>query len=282
MKRTCLLLVAAVCTATVTARAEAPVLPDIQRVIAAGKLVVALGDEDIDPMVSSDAEGGLRGFDVDLARALADLLGVKAEFRRDAKTPDQIVETVARGEADIGLSLLSATAERAKHVLFSRPYARQTVTAFVNRKATLYFRGRCPSPREIDAAAREPDRVGVQKEGAVATWIRQRQPDSQLKEFSRLEDLFAAVREAKIALTVQGEIPARRLLKEHPAASIHLQLCVLETRPDHIAIAVRPDAPGLARWIDAFLQERSVFYDAETLIRHRGSWTFEMGDPLPR
>ena len=91
-----------------------------------------------------------------------------------------------------------------------------------------------------------------------------------------------AVRQGKIAFTIQGEIPARALLHEHPAASIQLRLCVLEARPDHVAIAVRPDAPGLARWIDVFLQERSVFYDAELLGRHRGPWRFEMGDPLPR
>jgi hypothetical protein len=79
-----------------------------------------------------------------------------------------------------------------------------------------------------------------------------------------------------------GEIGARRLLYTHPAASIQLELCVLDTRPDHIAIAVRPDAPGLARWIDAFLQERSVLHAAEVLGRYEGPWTFRMGEPLRR
>lgn len=284
MKTACFLLATWIWIAATPARAQAPVpmLPDIQRVVTAGKLVVALGSEDIDPMVSTDAEGRLGGFDVDLARALAHLLGVKTEFRRNAETPDAIVATVAKGEADIGISLLSATAARARHVLFTRPYATQPLTAFINRTRALHFRGRCPSGAEISAAARTPDQVGVQEEGAAAAWIREVVPEAKLKEFAELEELFAAVREGTAMLTVQGEIPARRLLKKHPAASIQLRLCVLDTRPDHIAIAVRPDAPGLVRWIDAFLQERSVFYDADTLGRHEGTWTFRMGDPAAR
>jgi len=282
VKATCLLLVTSVSMAAAPARAGAPVLPDLQRVISAGRLVVALGSDDIDPMVSTDSKGGLGGFDVDLARALARLLGVKAEFRRDAVTPDQIIEAVAEGEADIGISLLSATAERAKYVLFTRPYTTQPLTAFINRKSALQFRGRCPSLDEIHATAEKPDQLGVQKQSAAASWIRQEVPGAKLKEFAGLEKLFAAAREGKVMFTIQGEIPARRLLHRHPAASIQLRVCVINARPDHIAIAVRPDAPGLARWIDAFLQERSVFYDAETLGRHEGPWTFRMGDPLPK
>lgn len=282
MKSTWLPLVTLVWFTAASASAQAPLLPDLQRVIASGELVVQLGSDDIDPMVSTDAKGNLHGFDVDLARALAGLLGVKAEFRRGAKTPDQIVDSVARGKADIGISLLSATAARAKHVLFTRPYATQPITAFINRKSSLRFRGRCPSGDEIRAAALKPGQLGVQKQSAVASWIMQGAPAAKLTEFAGLEDLFAAAREGSVNFTLQGEIPARRLLHRHPAASIQLRLCVIDSRPDHIAIAVRPDAPGLARWIDAFLQERSVFYDAEALGQHDGPWTFGMGDPLPK
>ena len=70
MKRILLLLAASIFVAS-SARAEAPLMPAIQRVVDAGVLVVALGNDDIDPMVSTDADGSLGGFDVDLARALA-------------------------------------------------------------------------------------------------------------------------------------------------------------------------------------------------------------------
>jgi ABC-type amino acid transport substrate-binding protein len=264
------------------ARAAAPVLPDIQRVIDSGKLVVELGSQDVAPAVSTDAKGALTGFDVDLARALAKQLGVEPMFRRQARTHDQIVAAVARDEADIGMGLLSATAERAKHVLFTRPYTQQFIAALINRKRGVQFQGRCPKVGGIRALALQRGQIGIEKQSATAGWFREGVPDAKLTEYAGLNDLFEAGRTGKVLLTVLGEIAARRLLYANPAALIQLKLCVFDTRPDSIAIAVRPDAPGLARWIDTFLQERSIFYDAEVLGRYQGPWTFRMGDPLQR
>jgi polar amino acid transport system substrate-binding protein len=283
LRISCLALAAVVWMA-LPARAATPVLPDIQRVIDSGKLVVELGSQDVPPMVTTDAKGALTGFDVDLARALAEQLGVEPEFRRQAGAHDQIVAAVARGEADIGMALLSATAERAKHVLFTRPYTRQSIAALINRKRDVQFQGRCPKVGSgaIHALARQRGQVGIEQQSATAGWFREEVPDAKLTEYAGLNELFEAARVEKVPLAILGEIAARRLLFAHPAASIQLKLCVLDTRPDSIAIAVRPDAPGLARWIDTFLQERSVFYDAEVLGRYQGPWTFRMGDPLQR
>jgi polar amino acid transport system substrate-binding protein len=265
------------------ARADTPALPDLKPIMDRGKLVVALRSEDVAPVVSTDTAGALGGFDVDLARALARQLGVEPEFRRQARSSDQVVDAVARGEADIGMGLLSVTAEWAMHVLFTRPYTRQAIAALVNRKRAVALGGRCPTvPTDIRALARQPGQIGIQRQSAIAGWFQEGVPDAKLQEFDRFDALFEAARAGKVLLTVQGEIGARVLLHAQPAASIQLQLCVLDTRPDPIAIAVRPDAPGLARWIDAFLLERDVFYEAEVIARYQGPWLFRKGDPRRR
>jgi polar amino acid transport system substrate-binding protein len=264
------------------AHADPPVLPDLKPIMDRGKLVVALRSEDVAPVVSTDAAGTLGGFDVDLARALARQLGVEVEFRRQARSSDQVVDAVARKEADIGMGLLSVRADWAMQVLFTRPYARQAIAAFVNRKRAVALGGRCPTLTDIRALARQQGQIGIQRQSATAGWFREGVPDAQAQEFDRLDDLFEAALAGKVLLTVQGEIGARVLLHARPAASIQLQLCVLDTRPDPIAIAVRPDAPGLARWIDAFLLERDVFYEAGVIARYQGPWLFRKGDPLRR
>jgi ABC-type amino acid transport substrate-binding protein len=262
------------------AHADPLVLPDLKPIIDRGKLIVALRSEDVAPAVSTNAAGTLGGFDVDLARALARQLGVEAEFRRQARSSDQVVDAVARNEADIGMGLLSVRAEWAMHVLFTRPYTRQAIVSLVNRKRAVALGGRCPT--DIRALARQPGLIGIQRQSATAGWLREGVPDARPQEFDRLDDLFRAALAGKVLLTIQGEIGARALLHAQPAASIQLQLCVLDTRPDSIAIAVRPDAPGLARWIDAFLLERDVFYEAEVIGRYQGPWLFRKGDPLRR
>jgi polar amino acid transport system substrate-binding protein len=279
LSREWIALVAAIGVA-LPARADTPALPDLKPIMDRGKLVVALRSEDVAPVVSTDAAGALGGFDVDLARALARQLGVEPEFRRQARSSDEVVDAVARGEADIGMGLLSVRAEWAMHVLFTRPYTQQAIAALVNRKRAVALGGRCPT--DIRALARQPGQIGIQRQSAIAGWFQEGVPDAKLQEFVRLDALFEAALAGKVLLTVQGEIGARVLLHAHPAASIQLQLCVLEMRPDPIAIAVRPDAPGLARWIDAFLLERDVFYEAEVIGRYQGPWFFRKGDPRRR
>jgi ABC-type amino acid transport substrate-binding protein len=260
------------------AHADAPVLPDLKPIMDRGKLIVALRSEDVAPVVSTDATGALVGFDVDLARAIARQLGVELEFRRESHSSDQVVDAVARKEADIGLGLLSVRAEWAMHVLFTRPYTRQAIAALVNRKRAVALGGRCPTATAIRALARQPGQMGIQRQSAIAGWLREGVSDAQPQEFDSLHDLFEAALAGKVLLTLQGEIGARVQLHSQPAASIQLQLCVLDTAPDVIAIAVRPDAPGLARWIDAFLQDRDVFYEAEVIGRYQGPWLFRKGD----
>lgn len=271
------LVPAAALALAMPAHAQPPrMFPDLEPIVARGKLVVALRGEDVAPVVRTESSGALSGFDVDLARALAHRLGVATQFHRQARSPDQVVAVVARGEADIGMSLLSVTAERAKYVLFTQPYTRQDIAALVNRRRAVALGEHCPS--DIRVLARKPGLVGIQRESATAGWFEEGVPDAKLRAFDRLEDLFAAVLDGKLLLAVQGEIGARRLLHTHPAASIQLQLCMLETRPDPIAIAVRPDAPGLARWIDAFLLERGVFVEAAAIARYQGPWNFRKGE----
>ena len=212
------------------ARAEAPRLPDLQRIADAGKLVVAVVGTAEKPMVTRDEQGRLGGFDVELARAMVRALDVKAVFRQDAATPDGVVELVARGEADLGISLLSVTAQRAKHVLFSRPYATQHATVLIHRTRGLAFQRRCPEEKEILALAHEPDEVGVLEKSAYAGRVRDLDAKARTRKYESLEALFAAVQQGEVTMAFAGEIAARDYLRRQPAASIRLKLCQSATR----------------------------------------------------
>lgn len=81
----------------------------------------------------SDAEGGapyvfpdpkdpsrLIGFEVDIAEAVAQKLGVKAKMVQTAWT--SLIPALERGDFDVAMNGLEITPEREKKVLFSRPY----------------------------------------------------------------------------------------------------------------------------------------------------------------
>ncbi|MEV6394708.1 ABC transporter substrate-binding protein [Streptomyces sp. NPDC051907] len=79
----------------------------------AGKLVIAT-DASYAPMEFKDAQGKIVGADVDLGRAIAQKLGLKAEIR-DAKF-DAIIGGIQANKYDVSLSSFTATAEREKSV----------------------------------------------------------------------------------------------------------------------------------------------------------------------
>ena len=109
------------------AAAEPAIFPDIQRILDAGLIRVAIRAKDAAPMIMTNADGLLDGApNPDLARDLAKKLGVAAEFVRTAETYDGVVELVARKQADIAVSYLSGGMQRARYVFFSRPYIQQS------------------------------------------------------------------------------------------------------------------------------------------------------------
>ncbi len=92
-----------------------------------GKLVVGTS-ADYPPYESIDADGKFVGFDMDLARALGEKLGVEVEFQ---DMPfDSLIAAVQEGKIDVVIAAMQATPERDETVDFSEPY-RPTKDAFL-------------------------------------------------------------------------------------------------------------------------------------------------------
>lgn len=98
--------------------AQAQTLDDI---IKRGTLIVAI-DLTNPPFGYLDANQEPAGFDPALAKLMADRLGVKLQIER-VSSPTRI-QYIVTGRADVVVSTLSITAERAKQVWFTIPYAR--------------------------------------------------------------------------------------------------------------------------------------------------------------
>jgi len=92
-----------------------------------GKIVVGTS-ADYPPYESIDADGKFVGFDMDLARAIGEKLGVKVEFQ---DMPfDSLIAAVQEGKIDVVIAAMQATPERDETVDFSTPY-RPTKDAFL-------------------------------------------------------------------------------------------------------------------------------------------------------
>lgn len=105
----------------------------LSKIKARGKLIVG-SDIPYGVMEFWDESGNPIGFDVDVAKKIADNLGVKLEFK-DYEF-DNLFTLVKNGEIDLVLSSITITEERQKEMLFSIPYfsgGQAMVTKFENK-----------------------------------------------------------------------------------------------------------------------------------------------------
>jgi len=84
-------------------------------------------------------DGELRGFDTDLARLMAEELGVEVEFRNVAF--ETLSAELTTGKIDVILSGMTATPDRAKRILFSDSYYETGLCLLLCSKTTEGVKG---------------------------------------------------------------------------------------------------------------------------------------------
>ena len=136
--------------------------PDIQRIVERGKIIVAVFFEDVPPFFMHNKKGEFTGIDVEIAQDIANKLGVEVEFNRSPETFDEIVDVVANHEADVAISLLSDTLNRAMRVRFSDSYVELHQTLLINRLELAKRFPEAETADEINLALNQPGiKIGV-------------------------------------------------------------------------------------------------------------------------
>ena len=248
-----------------TAPAEAPTLaPDIKRILDRGRLIVAVAGFETPPFVYAGAGGAPEGTDVDLATAMAKALGVEISFDRRARNFNEIVDVVARREADLAVSKLSETLDRALKVRFSQPYLVLRHALLLNRlRFVKIAKGRDPVEvvREFGAT------IAVVKGTAYVEYAKRLLPHAELREYPSWEpDAVGAVMSGEVVAAYRDELEVRRVLAARPEAPLELRPAILTDTRDPIGIAVPWDSAQLLAWVDFYLQSTAKPLSIEELM----------------
>ena len=279
--RLVLLVLVAVLGFAHSVSAREPLFPDIETIKERGELVVALVKSDEPPLFSVDEDGKLSGFSVRLAETIAGRLGVRLRYDRSAATYDDLIALLVTGDADISLAGVTPTPERSLLVRFTQPLVSASLTALVNRVRGIGYRG-CPTVAELGELARREHGVGVVEQGATAARLRSAVDAARLQTWPTVSDVFRAAAEGKVVAAVGSEVEARYFLDRNPARRVGLALCTFPSLADPLAVAVRPDAPGLVTWLDILLLDAGAPIPAERLVREAGRWQFGWRDQFPQ
>jgi len=235
MKRVLLgIAVAAVAAMGVAHTASADALDDIKK---AGKIRIAI-DLGVPPYGMTDDKMQPTGSDVDLARLLAKDMGVELEIV--TTTGPTRIPMLQTNKADIVVSTLSITPDRAKVIDFSVPYA--------------------DHPSVVAALKSLPIKQMSDLDGKKVAVVRGTTQDTDLTKQAKGAQLVRYEDDATMALAVaSGQVDilatARSLLpaisKKNPARTVESKITM---QNNYLAIGMRKDEPKLLAWVNGWVK----------------------------
>ena len=195
------------------------------------------------PMTMTNSEGGLMGFDVDLARALADAMKVKLEI---VTMPfGKLMTALEEDKVDLVLSGLAITPERTEKVSFVGPYMMSGKSILTKNSVLAKIKGSAEFNRK------ELKLVALSNSTSAA-FVKSVAPDAQLLEIASYDE--------GVAMIIAGE--ADGMVADMPVCILavlrnpDVGLTTLEQplTVEPVGIAVSKDDPQFFNLVDNYLE----------------------------
>lgn len=255
MKRWSLFLALSTCAAVAGCAAMsstgASPSPVIARILDRGELRV--GTSGTQPPLSATAkDGSLMGFDIEIANAMAQAMGVKLTLvPMDFAA---LLPAVQSGTVDMALSGLTMTPQRNLKVAFVGPYLVSGMSLLTKSKTMTKLR----KAEEINTA---DVRVAALRGSTAEKFAETNMPKAQMLLVDTLDEGVAQVREGKVDA----------LIADHPFCLVSVyryrdELATLDTpfTFEPLGIALPPNDPLLVNWTQnelADLDDSGTIYD---------------------
>lgn len=253
MKRLILAGLTLICVVSLTGAQPYEYPPDMQKIVKRGKLVVAMCSQDRPPFVITGKDGALSGLDVDLARSIGDNLGVATEINRRAATYDEVIDQVANGDADIGISLLSATTERARRVLFTEPYLLVHPSLLVNRTKEIGLKRAAAGQDWLHGPGVS---IGVMRGSAYEGYVREFFPSARITTYDGWGALKRAVLRGDVTALLQSGAVLNQMVIEEPEIYLTHRLIRIEGKEDLFACALPASSIHFLTWVNLLIAQR--------------------------
>ncbi|HEX8988546.1 MAG TPA: ABC transporter substrate-binding protein [Rhodocyclaceae bacterium] len=239
--------------------------PDIARIVARGELVVAMLGTDTPPFFY-ERDGELHGIEVDLARSIGRELGVKVRFDRSARTFNQVVDIVAAGDADLGISKLSRTLARMQAVRFSDPYLSLGHALILNRLSFAQLAGTRPLPEVVRDYR---GTLGVIAKSSFADYARTNFPHAHVVEYPGWPEVMAALEKGDVTAAYRDEFEVKRVFRSNPKMALGFRSVTFKDLRDALGIAVNVNSATLLAFVNECLAQRGDKLTVQKVLDYR-------------
>lgn len=229
-----------------------PMAADVAAIHQRGVLSVAMLASDSPPFFYRK-DGQAVGIDVRMAQQLAVELGVTLRLDRSPHSFNEVVEIVAHGEADLGISKLSHTLKRALSVHFSEPYFTLQHALILNRVEFAKLQRDRPVSQTVRTFSGS---LAVIADSSFADFAPRHFPRARVLAYPSWDTAVEAVRQGHVTGAYRDELEVRRILQTDPGLALTLRAVMLKDLTDDLAIAVGVRNATLLAFVNRFVNQR--------------------------
>ncbi len=230
-----------------------PNLPGIKNIIDRGYIRAGICESDTPPFFYKDSNNEYQGMDIDLLKDICQKLGVKYKLIFSPSF-DKVVDNLVDNNADIAISNLSITLERAKKVYFTKPYIKLKMGLFIDHRFTETFENKDGSINLNTGNVK----IGVLSNSSYEFFARQLFTKATIIPFESWEEVVKKILSGDIQAGFYDEVALERTMRLNPTISIKLKKVLIDERMDPIAIAVSPANKDLLQWLDHYLDTTQI------------------------
>jgi len=145
------------------------------------------------PFNYRDSDGNLKGYDVDVARAVGEDIGAEIEFV--CQKWDGMIPSLLANKFDLIVASMSITDKRKEKIDFSAPY-RVSIGQFIGKKSKdLQFFN---ADGSVNTAGFDGIKVGLQRATTYDNWIQAKAPSAEVVRYDSTEALYLDLKNGRV------------------------------------------------------------------------------------
>lgn len=190
-----------------------------------------------------DGKDKIVGSDIDLAKAIAKELGVKAEV--SDMNFNTVLASLKEGKADLAISAISATDERKQQFDFTDNYYNPPQVVIINKKNKEIYR---------NANDLKDKNVGAQKGSIQEELVKTQLKGAKLVTIDKVPNMIVEVNQGSLVATVVEKTIAESYIAQNP--DLMIADISLEPAPDEaFAIALPKESSQLQKELNQIIKK---------------------------
>ena len=256
-----LVLLIAGCNTMQTSSHSESTAPVLSRIQQRGELL--LGTSANMPPMTFMQNGKAVGFDIDMARLMADVMDVRLNIK--TLPFGELLPALQRGDVDLVISNMTITPERNKTVAFVGPY-------LTSGKCLVSKNEQLARAAEADHLNRPETRIAVLKGSTSERFVRTLLPKATVTTTDDVASGVQLVIDDRVGAMLSEYPICLSTLKDYPDAGFVSILSLLSYEP--IGVALPPNDPLFVNWTENFLTRMDGTNSLQALSR---KWFGEFG-----